>query len=330
MTLLPWTKLATRPHRTAESGFRRNRQARMGKQARGRRIDGIVVLDKPGGMSSNQLLQKVKWLYGAEKAGHTGSLDPLATGVLPICLGEATKVSQYLLEADKGYIAHVRLGETTTTGDAQGEATGSSPVPPLERSALEAVLAAFVGDIQQEPPAYSALKQDGVPLYKLARAGKEIRSKLRTITIHSIRLLDWHSPDLVIEVYCSKGTYIRTLAEDIGHKLGCGAHITALRRCKAGPFTLAAAHTLEELQTLGPEALAAELIPVDQGIDTMPAFDIDAEQTRRLRQGQTVHVPQGPQGVPLRVYCAGEFIGIAAITEAGVLQAVRLMQYAQA
>lgn len=302
----------------------------MSRQARGRRIDGIVVLDKPGGMSSNQLLQKVKRLYNAEKAGHTGSLDPLATGVLPICLGEATKVSQYLLDADKGYIAQVLLGETTATGDSQGESTGSQPVPALGQADIEAVLAAFVGDIEQEPSAYSALKQDGVPLYKLARAGKEIRSKLRTITIYSIRLLEWQSPVLVMEVYCSKGTYIRTLAEDIGRSIGCGAHITALRRCKAGPFTLTAAHTLEALQEQSQDALDALLIPADEAIAGLPRFDIDAEQRRRLRQGQTVHVVGGPQEQPLRVYCGEEFIGIASITPGCVLLAVRLMQYQQA
>ncbi len=302
----------------------------MAKQPKGRRIDGIVVLDKPGGMSSNQLLQKVKRLYDAEKAGHTGSLDPLATGVLPICLGEATKVSQYLLDADKGYVAQVLLGTATTTGDSQGESTGSLPVPELDQAAVEAVLAAFVGDIEQEPPAYSALKQDGVPLYKLARAGKEIRSKLRTISIYSIRLLEWQSPVLLIEVYCSKGTYIRTLAEDIGRSIGCGAHITALRRCKAGPFTLAVAHTLESLQEMPMAALDALLIPADEAIANLPRFAIDDEQRRRLRQGQTVHVADGPQKQPLRVYCGAEFIGIASITPEGGLQAVRLMQYQQA
>lgn len=302
----------------------------MAKHARGRRIDGIVVLDKPGGMSSNQLLQKVKRLYNAEKAGHTGSLDPLATGVLPICLGEATKVSQYLLDADKGYIAQVRLGETTATGDSQGESTGAAPVPVLGQADIEAVLSSFVGDIEQEPSVYSALKQDGVPLYKLARAGKEIRSKLRTITIYSIRLLEWQSPVLVIEVYCSKGTYIRTLAEDIGCSIGCGAHVTALRRCKAGPFTLTAAHTLESLQEQSLDALDVLLIPADEAIAALPRFVVDEEQRRRLRQGQTVHVVDGPQEQPLRVYCGEEFIGIASITPERVLQAVRLMQYEQA
>jgi tRNA pseudouridine55 synthase len=302
----------------------------MAKQARTRRIDGVVVLDKPGGMSSNQLLQKVKRLYNAEKAGHTGSLDPLATGVLPICLGEATKVSQYLLEADKGYVAHVRLGETTETGDAQGQSTWSQPVPALDSPGLEVVLAAFVGEIEQEPPVYSALKQDGVPLYKLARAGKEIRSKLRTITIHSIRLVEWQSPTLVIEVYCSKGTYIRTLAEDIGRRIGCGAHITALRRCKAGPFTLADATTLDTLENLAEAELDAQLVPVDQAIENLPRFVLDEVQTRRLRQGQTVHVDAVGQEQLLRVYCGEEFIGIAMLTPERVLQAVRLMQYEQA
>lgn len=303
----------------------------MAKQ-RGRRIDGIIVLDKPQGMSSNQLLQKVKRLYDAAKAGHTGSLDPLATGVLPICLGEATKVSQYLLDADKGYIAHIRLGETTTTGDAQGEPTGSSPVPALDHAALEAVLAAFVGEIEQEPSIYSALKQDGVPLYKLAREGKEIRSKLRTITIYSIHLLEWQSPELVIEVYCSKGTYIRTLAEDIGRRIGCGAHVTALRRCKAGPFTLEQAHTLEHLKALEPGALDGLLVAADLAIDNMPALQLTPDQALRLRQGQAVSVAAQqqiglPRGVPLRAYSNGEFVGIVSVDAQGQLQVLRLMAW---
>lgn len=299
----------------------------MAKQ-RGRRIDGIIVLDKPQGMSSNQLLQRVKRLYDAAKAGHTGSLDPLATGVLPICLGEATKVSQYLLESDKGYIAHLRLGETTTTGDAQGEPTGSSPVPPLDQAAIEAVLAAFVGEIEQEPSIYSALKQDGVPLYKLARAGKEIRSKLRTITIHGIRLLEWQSPRLVIEVYCSKGTYIRTLAEDIGRRIGCGAHVTALRRCKAGPFVLEQAHTLEQLEQLALPALDTLLVEADQAIGNMPVLQLDAAQALRLRQGQGVRLEIGPElppDLPLRAYCEGDFVGLVSLDARGQLQVLRLM-----
>jgi tRNA pseudouridine55 synthase len=303
----------------------------MAKQ-RGRRIDGIIVLDKPQGLSSNQLLQRVKRLYDAAKAGHTGALDPLATGVLPICLGEATKVSQYLLDADKGYIAHVLLGETTTTGDAQGEPTGSNPVPPLQRAELEAVLAGFVGEIEQEPSIYSALKQDGVPLYKLARAGKEIRSKLRTITIYSIRLLQWQSPELVIEVYCSKGTYIRSLAEDIGRKIGCGAHVTALRRCKAGPFVLEQAHSLEALQALDQTALDALLLDADLALDSMPLLQLDAAQALRLRQGQRVELDAAaavaltPEA-PLRAYSNGEFIGIVTVDAQGVLRGLRLQAW---
>src|SRR5690606_22975216 len=214
------------------------------------RLDGILIMDKPSGMTSNKRLQIVKRQYAAEKAGHTGALDPMATGVLPLCFGEATKVSQYLLDADKRYVARVHLGVTTTTGDADGEVTTRCAVPELSSDRIEEVLASFVGEIEQVPSVYSALKQDGVPLYKLARQGKEIREKRRTITIHSIALQDWSSPDLEIDVRCSKGTYIRSLAEDIGKQLGCGAHLTALRRSGAGPYSLDDCHTLAELDAL--------------------------------------------------------------------------------
>ncbi|HHX83221.1 MAG TPA: tRNA pseudouridine(55) synthase TruB [Pseudomonadaceae bacterium] len=301
----------------------------MAKQKR-RQVDGVLVVDKPAGGSSNQVLQQVKRLYNAEKAGHTGSLDPLATGVLPLCLGEGTKVSQYLLESDKAYRADIVLGVCTDTADAEGEVIARAAVPELEVSALHAVLEQFRGEISQNPPAYSALKQNGVPLYKLARAGKEILPKWRTVTIRDIALVSWQSPVLVVDVTCSKGTYIRTLAEDIGMVLGCGAHIGALRRTKAGPFGLEHALTLEALQetaSRGLEALDALLLPADQGIDWMPALTLSVEHTRRLRQGQTVHLPGQAAAELLRVYCTGEFVGIARVDADSRLHAVRLLRY---
>lgn len=305
----------------------------MAKRAKGRKVDGIVILDKPAGMSSNKLLQQVKRLFDAEKAGHTGSLDPLATGVLPICLGEATKVSQYLLDSDKAYISRIKLGVATTTGDAEGEVLSVQQVPDITEVQLKDLLAAFVGDIEQTVSIYSALKQNGVPLYKLARAGKEITPKIRTITIYSISLLEFNSTDLVIEVSCSKGTYIRTLAEDIGRKLGCGAHVTELRRSKAGPFSLQQAHTVESLQQLseaGPAALDILLLATDKAIAWMPTLILDAEQTAKLRQGQPQVLPGAVAQPLLRVYFQQEFIGIASINAQSILTAVRLLQYSDA
>lgn len=295
-----------------------------------RKLDGIIILDKAQGSTSNKVLQIVKRLFAADKAGHTGSLDPLATGVLPICFGEATKVSQYLLDSDKAYIARIKLGVATTTSDAEGDVVSTHAVPELDEDRLKQLLATFVGAIQQSPSIYSALKQNGVPLYKLARAGKEIIPKLRTITIYSIKLLEWQSPELVLEVSCSKGTYIRTLAEDIGKALGCGGHITQLRRSKAGPFTLADAHTLEQLQAIsetGFEAMDQLLVKADQAIDWMPALELDGQQTRKLQQGQAVVLAPRATEELVRVYSDGQFIGIASIGPDAILKVVRLMQY---
>ena len=225
-----------------------------------RQVNGVLVLDKPRGMSSNQALQKVRWLLNAEKAGHTGSLDPLATGVLPLCFGEATKFSQYLLDADKGYETLAQLGVTTTTGDAEGEVLERRPVA-LTAEQIEAALQEFRGPIQQIPPMYSALKKDGQPLYKLARAGEVVEREARSVTIARLELLAWHGEQLRLAVDCSKGTYIRTLVEDLGQQLGCGAHVAELRRTQAGPFDLSQTVTLETLERLhgegGAEALDA-------------------------------------------------------------------------
>jgi tRNA pseudouridine55 synthase len=293
-----------------------------------RDIDGLLILDKAPGLTSNKCLQQVKQLLGAAKAGHTGSLDPLASGVLPLCFGEATKVSQFLLDSDKQYHARIRLGITTTTGDSEGEVLATADVPTFTQADIERVLAQFTGVITQLPPAYSALKQDGVPQYKLARAGLTIVPKYRDITIHALRLLNWTSPDLEVEVGCSKGTYIRTLAEDIGKALSTGAHLTMLRRTKAGPFTLHDSHTLEQLQALQQgQLLESVLIPMDQAISEMPALTISEEQTLCLRQGKHVLVGDVPAAPQIRIYCNDTFIGVAELRPDHMLKATRLLKY---
>lgn len=305
----------------------------MAKASRDKPINGLLILDKPTGMTSNRCLQKVKQLFGAQKAGHTGSLDPLATGVLPLCFGEATKISQFLLESDKVYEATIRLGIKTNTGDSDGEIISESAVPDFDFAAIEQTAQGFVGVIDQIPSNFSALKQNGVPLYKLARAGKKIETKSRKVTIYYIKLLCWNSPFMEIEVSCSKGTYIRSLAEDIGAKLGTGAHISALRRLKAGPFNLEQSHTIEELQALHRDGdisrLENCLLTVDSAISDIPSLNLDSEQTLRLRQGQFVEPNSDQQfeNSQFRIYFNGEFIGLAEVREDGKLAAKRLMQY---
>ncbi len=311
----------------------------MARVRRGVAIDGLLIVDKPTGITSNRCLQQVKHLLGAAKAGHTGALDPLASGVLPLCFGEATKVSQFLLDADKIYRARVRLGISTSTGDSEGEITGTQAVQAFSRTAIEQVLSGFVGRITQSPSIYSALKQNGVPLYKLARAGKEIVPKFREVTVYRINLLSWSSPDLEIEVHCSKGTYIRTLAEDIGKALGCGAHVCMLRRSQAGPFSLNDSMSLQQLQQLAESGdILNRLVAPDRAIAHMPAVDLHDEQARLLRQGQAVHVAQMPQQMPqqmpasqsalVRVYCGQAFLGIGELDDKGLLISRRLLSTA--
>jgi tRNA pseudouridine55 synthase len=206
------------------------------RRSTGRKVNGILLLDKPLGITSNDALQRVKHLFRARKAGHTGSLDPLATGLLPICLGEATKISAFLLDADKRYRVKVKLGVTTTTADAEGEVLEEKPITGVDQARIEAALESFRGEIDQLPPMYSAIKHKGERLYNLARQGIEVEREPRRITIHSLVLLDWQAPEFSLDVHCSKGTYVRTLAEDIGNVLGCGAHVTALHRSGVGPF----------------------------------------------------------------------------------------------
>ncbi|BCA30880.1 tRNA pseudouridine(55) synthase TruB [Metapseudomonas otitidis] len=295
-----------------------------------RDVSGILILDKPRGMSSNQALQKVRWLLNAEKAGHTGSLDPLATGVLPLCFGEATKFSQYLLDADKGYETVAQLGVTTTTGDAEGEVIERRDVT-VGRDELEAALGRFRGEIQQVPPMYSALKKDGQPLYKLARAGEVVEREARSVTIARLELLAFDSTKATLSVSCSKGTYIRTLVEDLGQVLGCGGHVAELRRTQAGPFNLSQAISLEELEKAhaegGNEALDRFLLPSDSGLEHWPLVQLSEHSAYYWLHGQPVRAPEAPKFGMLRVQDhTGRFIGIGEVSDDGRIAPRRLIR----
>ncbi|MFI8480897.1 tRNA pseudouridine(55) synthase TruB [Pseudomonas sp. NPDC078700] len=295
-----------------------------------RKVNGIILLDKPKGFSSNAALQKVRWLLNAEKAGHTGSLDPLATGVLPLCFGEATKFSQYLLDADKGYETLMQLGVTTTTADAEGEVIERKPVTVVGTD-IEAVLPQFRGDISQIPPMYSALKRDGQPLYKLARAGEVVEREARAVTINRLELLSCEGEVARLAVDCTKGTYIRTLVEDIGNLLGCGAHVAELRRTKAGPFNLTQTVTLEELEAVhaegGNEAVDRFLQPVDSGLEHWPLLQFSEHSSFYWLQGQAVRAPDAPKFGMVRVQDHnGRFIGIGEVSEDGRIAPRRLIR----
>ncbi len=298
-----------------------------------RLLDGVLLLDKPIGLSSNDALIRAKRLYQAKKAGHTGTLDPLASGLLPLCFGEATKFSQDLLDADKTYEATMRLGIRTTTGDAEGEAVETRDVGCNERDVLEA-LARFRGDIVQIPPMYSALKRDGKPLYEYARAGQVVEREGRTVTVHALELLACALPDVTFRVTCSKGTYVRTLAEDIGEVLGCGAHLVALRRTGVGALTLEHAVTLDALSDATAAERDAWLQPVDALLSTFPAVHLDETATRRFLQGQRLRLEETGSVPPVdvaedlprvRVYdWESRLLGVARIAN-GVLAPDRLV-----
>ncbi|MGD8629307.1 MAG: tRNA pseudouridine(55) synthase TruB [Gammaproteobacteria bacterium] len=294
-----------------------------------RRVNGILLLDKPQGMTSNAALQVVKRLYQARKAGHTGSLDPLATGLLPLCFGEATKVSGFLLDADKRYRVVCKLGERTTTGDAEGEVVEQRPVEAVTEARLRKVLEGFVGEIEQIPPMYSAVKHKGERLYKLARQGVEVEREARKIDIHSLTLLDCSIPVFQIDVHCSKGTYVRTLVEDIGEQLGCGAHVTALRRLAVGPFDDSQLIDMAALEATAAESMAALdklLLPMESGLTQWPGVRLSGDAAFYLRQGQPVLVPQAPTEGWVRLY-EGEsrFLGMGEILDDGRVAPRRLM-----
>ena len=290
-----------------------------------RRIDGVLLLDKPLGWSSNHAVQAVKRAFRAERAGHTGTLDPLATGLLPVCLGEATKFSAGLLDADKEYLADVRLGITTATGDAEGKVLEVRPVLVDVRS-LAAALDGLRGEIEQVPPMYSALKRDGRPLYEYARAGVEVERAPRRVTIHALELLERHGEVLRLRVACSKGTYVRVLAEDLGRALACGAHLSALRRTRVGPLSLAqgvAPETLDALDEPGRDRL---LQPPDTLVAGLPEARLPPGEAQRLLNGQPVPGGAGPAGAT-RVYAhTGAFLGLAERAPDGTLHPRRLMR----
>ncbi|PMS18296.1 tRNA pseudouridine(55) synthase TruB [Trinickia dabaoshanensis] len=262
-----------------------------------RALDGVLLLDKGLGLSSNDALVRAKRLYLAQKAGHTGTLDPLASGLLPLCFGEATKFSQDLLEADKTYEATMRLGVTTSTGDAEGEVLETRPVD-VDLPRIEAALERFRGPISQVPPMYSALKRDGKPLYEYARAGQVVAREAREVTIHRLELLGSALPDVTFRVTCSKGTYVRTLAEDIGAELGCGAHLVALRRTGVGALTLEHAVTLEALEAMPAAERDACLRPVDALLSTFPSIRLGAVEAKRFLQGQRLRLADLPPLIP--------------------------------
>lgn len=295
-----------------------------------RKLNGILLLDKALGISSNKALQEVRFLFEAEKAGHTGSLDPLASGMLPVCFGEATKVSAFLLDADKRYLTTATLGYVSTTGDAEGERLNPRPVPELDEAGIEAVLSDFRGEIRQVPPMYSALKKDGQPLYKLARQGLEVERETRSVTIHELRLLAYTRTSLTLDIRCSKGTYIRTLVEDIGEALACGAYVSLLRRKSVEPFGMYSMYTLEYLRQLAEqdrEVLDAILLPMDKALPGVPAIVLDGESVIRICQGQRLANQNHADCLLVRLYAdQNRFIGLGSV-KSGVLHPQRLLQY---
>ena len=299
----------------------------MSRRKRGLNIHGIILLDKPVGLSSNRALQKVRGMFQARKAGHTGSLDPFATGMLPVCLGEASKTAAFMLEAGKRYRATAKLGEATTTGDVEGQVIKECPLPGVDSISLARALKKFVGRIEQVPPMYSALKYQGKPLYEYARAGIEIDRPARTVNIHGLDLIEWKSPYLTFDVYCSKGTYIRTLAEDIATAMDSCAHLVVLRRIHVEPFEDYPMHTLEQLQeALDQGELQSFLLPVDVGLTDWPRVDVDSVQVGKFKHGNQFLFSVDPQVVgKVRVYSSSdELLGLADLSDDGVLQPSRV------
>lgn len=284
-----------------------------------RPVHGVLLLDKPAGMTSNAALQAARRIFRAAKAGHTGSLDPLATGLLPLCFGEATKISSWLLESDKAYDTVARLGQRSTTGDADGELSDAVSVPDFSDEEIEAVLARFRGEIEQIPPMYSAIRKDGRRLYELARKGEEVEREPRQVRIHELTPLERKGNELRLHVRCSKGTYIRTLVEDIGEALGCGAHVAALRRTEVQPFVEPRMWTLEELEQRaeqGDTALLETLLPIDRALEHLPAVHLGEDAAYYLLQGQPVQAGRLPESAGLRLYRGEDaFLGIGVPTE---------------
>lgn len=302
----------------------------MPRKRKGRPLDGVLLLDKDSGLTSNRALQQAKQLFGAAKAGHTGSLDPLATGMLPICFGEATKVSGFLLDADKHYRVSCRLGQRTSTADADGDVIETAAVPSLEVQAVLDVLVAFIGDIEQVPPMYSALKHEGRRLYEIARRGETVERPARKVRIFALELVELGVDALTMEVRCSKGTYVRTLVEDVAAALGTLAHVTVLRRLGVGPYEKRPMYGLSELEQRreagGHAALDECLLPVDSAVSDWPVVRLDDDSGFYVRRGQAVQVPQAPSEGRVRLYTeAGLFLGIGEVADDGRIAPKRLL-----
>ena len=299
------------------------------RRGKGRNVNGIILLDKAKGESSNYALQRIKRLFHAKKAGHTGSLDPLATGVLPLCVGEATKISQFLLDSDKRYMAKVKLGERTDSGDSEGVVIDVQRRIDVDYDALVQTLTKFEGEIKQLPPMYSALKHHGVPLYKLARKGISIKRKVRAVTIHKIGLMNFDNNIAEIDVTCSKGTYIRTLADDLGQELGCGAHVIELRRLQAGVFSIDQCRGSNELEKIkesfGLSGLDKVIVPMERAVEKLPEVVLASETARDIRNGQAVSFHELPKSGLVRLYEKENFIGIGIVNADGEVAPKRLV-----
>lgn len=310
----------------------------MARRRKGRPINGVILLDKPTGISSNDALQKVKRIFFAEKAGHTGALDPLATGMLPICLGEATKFSQFLLDSDKRYRVIAKLGERTDTSDSDGEVVETRPVD-VNLEKLESCIDTFRGESDQVPSMFSALKYQGKPLYEYARKGIEVPRESRKITVYEIVLHRFEGDEVEMEVHCSKGTYIRTIVDDLGEMLGCGAHVTMLRRTGVAKYPYEKMVTLEQLNELLEQAHRDEvapkelldplLLPMDTAVEDLPEVNLNAELTNLVQHGMPVQVFGAPEGTPIRM-TSGEdklFIGVAEVNDDGKVAPKRLVVF---
>lgn len=301
----------------------------MGRRRKGRRVDGILLLDKPLGLSSNAALQHARRLFNAQKAGHTGSLDPLATGLLPICFGEATKASGYLLDTDKCYQVSVQLGRQTSTGDAEGEVILERAVPDMAQSAIERVLAGFLGESEQVPPMYSALKHEGKRLYALARAGQIVEREPRTIHVDALRLIRQAGDQLDLEVHCSKGTYVRTLVEDIARALGTCGHVSKLHRTAVGPFAGSEMHDFDHLEALadaGDAALDGVLLPIEVAFAGWPSVQLNEDSAWYLQRGQPVQVAKAPTEGWLCIYGPDRrLLGLGEILDDGRVAPRRLL-----
>ncbi len=286
--------------------------------------DGILLLDKPVGITSNAALSRAKRIIGIKKAGHAGTLDPMASGLLVLCFGQATKVAAFLLDADKTYEAEVRLGVTTDSEDAEGKVLDRKSVPVFEEAQIEAVLERFRGPIEQVPPMHSALKHKGKRLYELARKGESVERPPRSVVIHSLELTGREEEILCLRVSCSKGTYIRSLARDIGEALGCGAHLTGLRRTASAPFDIADAVGLPALESLAPEQARALLVPPDRALEHLPALELDDQQAHRICHGQRLAGLKAVHSGLVRIYGPETFLGVGETDGMGHLKPVRL------